>query len=37
MNLYTEKDVDPQALKGARIAVLGYGSQGARSRARSRR
>ena len=28
MNLYTEKDVDPQALKGARIAVLGYGSQG---------
>jgi ketol-acid reductoisomerase len=28
MNLYTETDVDPQALAGARIAVLGYGSQG---------
>lgn len=28
MNLYTETDVDPQALEGARIAVLGYGSQG---------
>lgn len=28
MKLYTQKDVDKKALKGARIAVLGYGSQG---------
>jgi len=28
MHLYSRKDVDKQALKGARIAVLGYGSQG---------
>ena len=28
MKLFTEKDVDPNALSGARIAVLGYGSQG---------
>ena len=28
MHLYARKDVDKQALKGARIAVLGYGSQG---------
>ena len=28
MQLYARKDVDKQALKGARIAVLGYGSQG---------
>src|SRR6202008_3469560 len=26
--LYSQKDVDKKALKGARIAVLGYGSQG---------
>jgi ketol-acid reductoisomerase len=28
MELYSRKDVDRKALKGARIAVLGYGSQG---------
>jgi ketol-acid reductoisomerase len=28
MELYTKKDVDKKALKGARVAVLGYGSQG---------
>src|SRR5579864_3321823 len=28
MRLYAQKDVDKKALKGARIAVLGYGSQG---------
>jgi len=28
MHLYSKKDVDKKALKGARIAVLGYGSQG---------
>ena len=28
MHLYSQKDVDRKALKGARIAVLGYGSQG---------
>ncbi|HYL00059.1 MAG TPA: ketol-acid reductoisomerase [Steroidobacteraceae bacterium] len=28
MRLYSTKDVDRRALKGARIAVLGYGSQG---------
>lgn len=28
MRLYSQKDVDKRALKGARIAVLGYGSQG---------
>jgi ketol-acid reductoisomerase len=28
MRLYSHKDVDKKALKGARIAVLGYGSQG---------
>jgi ketol-acid reductoisomerase len=28
MKLYSQKDVDRKALKGARIAVLGYGSQG---------
>src|SRR5256885_9774171 len=28
MRLYSQKDVDRRALKGARIAVLGYGSQG---------
>jgi ketol-acid reductoisomerase len=28
MRLYSMKDVDRKALKGARIAVLGYGSQG---------
>jgi ketol-acid reductoisomerase len=28
MHLYSQKDVDKKALKGARIAVLGYGSQG---------
>ena len=28
MRLYSHKDVDKRALKGARIAVLGYGSQG---------
>jgi ketol-acid reductoisomerase len=28
MRLYSQKDVDRSALKGTRIAVLGYGSQG---------
>ncbi len=28
MKLYSHKDVDRKALKGARIAILGYGSQG---------
>ena len=28
MELYSRKDVDKKALKGARVAVLGYGSQG---------
>ena len=28
MQIYSQKDVDKKALKGARIAVLGYGSQG---------
>jgi len=28
MRLYSRKDVDKKALRGARIAVLGYGSQG---------
>jgi len=28
MRLYSKKDVDQRALKGARIAILGYGSQG---------
>jgi ketol-acid reductoisomerase len=28
MHLYSQKDVDKKALKGARITVLGYGSQG---------
>ena len=28
MRLYSHKDVDRKALRGARIAVLGYGSQG---------
>jgi len=28
MQLYSKKNVDKKALKGARIAVLGYGSQG---------
>ena len=28
MRLYSQKDVDLKALRGARIAVLGYGSQG---------
>src|SRR5579871_6077788 len=28
MRIYSHKDVDRKALKGARIAVLGYGSQG---------
>jgi ketol-acid reductoisomerase len=28
MRLYSQKDVDRRALKGARIAILGYGSQG---------
>ncbi|HEY6484293.1 MAG TPA: ketol-acid reductoisomerase [Steroidobacteraceae bacterium] len=28
MRLYSQKDVDKKALKGARLAVLGYGSQG---------
>jgi ketol-acid reductoisomerase len=34
--IYTEKDVNPAALKGGRIAVIGYGSQG-RSHARNLR
>ncbi|MBV8784830.1 MAG: ketol-acid reductoisomerase [Gammaproteobacteria bacterium] len=28
MRLFSQKDVDRRALKGARIAILGYGSQG---------
>ena len=28
MKLYSQKDVDRKALQGARIAILGYGSQG---------
>jgi ketol-acid reductoisomerase len=28
MRLYSQKDVDRKALKGTRIAILGYGSQG---------
>src|ERR1700749_142910 len=28
MRLYSQKDADKRALRGARIAVLGYGSQG---------
>ncbi len=28
MHLYSRKDVDKRALRGARVAVLGYGSQG---------
>jgi ketol-acid reductoisomerase len=28
MKLYSQKDVDKKALKGVRIAVIGYGSQG---------
>src|SRR5665213_3324977 len=28
MHLYSRKDVDKKALRGARIAILGYGSQG---------
>jgi ketol-acid reductoisomerase len=28
MKLYSKKDVDPRALRNARICVLGYGSQG---------
>src|SRR5687767_9115130 len=28
MKLYGQKDVDRKALKGARVAILGYGSQG---------
>ena len=28
MQLFTEADVEPGALRGERIAVLGYGSQG---------
>src|SRR6266403_3299688 len=28
MRVYSQKDVDKKALRGARIAVLGYGSQG---------
>jgi len=28
MRLYSQKDVDKKALRGARLAVLGYGSQG---------
>ncbi len=28
MKLFSQKDVDKKALKGARICVLGYGSQG---------
>src|SRR5579863_795558 len=28
MKLYSHKDVDRKALKGARLAILGYGSQG---------
>ncbi|HXQ63588.1 MAG TPA: ketol-acid reductoisomerase [Steroidobacteraceae bacterium] len=28
MRIYSAKDVDPRALRGARLAILGYGSQG---------
>jgi len=28
MKLYSQKDVDKKALRGARIAIMGYGSQG---------
>ena len=28
MQIYSQKDVNPKALKGAKIAILGYGSQG---------
>src|SRR5262245_6629576 len=28
MNIYYDKDADPKALGGKRIAVIGYGSQG---------
>jgi len=28
MKIYSQKDVDKKALRGARIAILGYGSQG---------
>jgi ketol-acid reductoisomerase len=28
MKLFSQKDVDKKALKGARVAILGYGSQG---------
>jgi ketol-acid reductoisomerase len=28
MRAYSKKDVDRKALQGARIAILGYGSQG---------
>src|SRR3979490_1859393 len=28
MQFYSQRDVDKKALKGARVAVLGYGSQG---------
>ncbi len=28
MRLYSQKDVDKKALRGARLAILGYGSQG---------
>src|SRR5262249_49154145 len=28
MNIYYDKDADPKALAGKRIAVIGYGSQG---------
>ena len=28
MNVYTDKDVDPSALRGKKIAIIGYGSQG---------
>lgn len=36
MKIYSEADVDPNALRGARIAVVGYGSQG-RAHARNLR
>ncbi|MFZ4985193.1 MAG: ketol-acid reductoisomerase, partial [Blastocatellia bacterium] len=28
MKIYYDKDADPKALAGKRIAVIGYGSQG---------
>ena len=31
MKLYSQKDVNKKALRGARIAVLGYGSQAVRT------